>query len=105
VPWTVLEQTTVRGDAHAHHMDVFAEEPHDRRARGGGVVSGDGACERGGVFDVAQRRGYGRAVELLPVDAFADVSERFHARLRGRAGAGDRGGGGEQHDAQSDRRT
>ncbi len=49
---------------------------------------------------MAQRFSHVRAVQLLLVDAFADVPECFHARLRGRAGAGDCRGWDEQHDAQ-----
>ena len=65
---------------------------------------GDGVLEGGGVFDVADGLRYGRAVKLLLIDAFADVPEGFHARLRGRARAGDPGGGCEQHDVKRARR-
>ncbi len=62
-------------------MDVGGKEVDDRRAGRGDAAGGDGALKDGRAFHRAQRRGDIRAVELLLVDAFADMAERFHARL------------------------
>ena len=90
--------------AHAHDVDVRAEEAHDRGADRGGVARGDRALEAWVGFDVAKRRLDGWAVGLLAVDPFADAADRFAHRAFPRAGA--RGGVGwcdEQHDPDWER--
>lgn len=90
--------------AHAHDVDVRAEEAHDRGADRGRVARRDRLLEALVGFDLVQSRPHVGAAGLLGVDSFADVPERFHPRLRGRMGAGD-GARGDEQDPRRIRRA